>query len=158
MLGMIMLASAGLPLAFAQGTGGPTGPQSLETTPVTIVRADGERLDFSLELANEPEEISTGLMFRDSLPERGGMIFDFGAPRVTGMWMLNTRIPLDMLFVDETGLVVAVAHETVPHSTRSVSAGVRVKSVIELAGGQARALGLAPGDRVEHPMFGTVAR
>lgn len=146
-----------MPLAFAQPTGGPTGPQSLEVTPVTIVRADGQRLDFSLELANDPEEISKGLMYRQSLPERGGMIFDFGQPRATGMWMMNTLIPLDMLFVDNAGLVVAVAHETVPHSTRSVSAGVRVKSVIELAGGEARKLGLAPGDRVEHPIFAAPA-
>ena len=128
------------------------GQQSLETTPVTIVSGEVEHA-FVLELANDPEEIRVGLMSRDALPEAGGMLFDFGAPREPSMWMKDTRIPLDMLFVDSDGTVLAMAEDTEPMSTRIINPGVAVKAVIELNAGTAARLGIRPGDKVLHPIF-----
>lgn len=125
----------------------------LETSPLTIESANGVHA-FTVEIADEPEEITTGLMNRESMDADAGMLFDFGQPREAAMWMKNTLIPLDMLFMDPQGKVIAIARETVPGSLRTVSPGVPVKSVLELNGGRAAELGIEPGDEVVHPIFG----
>ena len=131
------------PLAFAE----------LETGPLTIDSANGVHA-FTVELANDPEEITTGLMNRESMAPDAGMLFDFGQPREASMWMKNTLIPLDMLFMDPAGKVIAIARNAVPGSLRTISPGVPVKSVLELNGGRAAELGIEPGDEVHHPIFG----
>ncbi|MEO0981754.1 MAG: DUF192 domain-containing protein [Pseudomonadota bacterium] len=108
---------------------------------------------FQVELADDPEEISRGLMDRLELPADHGMIFDFGAPREATMWMKNTPLPLDMLFIAPDGTVLAIAKNTVPFSERIVNPGVPVKSVLELNAGTSDALGIAPGDKVIHTVF-----
>jgi uncharacterized membrane protein (UPF0127 family) len=125
----------------------------LPVTPLTIT--SGEKTHaFTVEIASTPEEIQQGLMFRESLAPNAGMLFDFGQSRPASMWMKNTLIPLDMLFMDETGKVVAIARNAVPRSTRSLGPGVPVRAVLELPGGRARELGIVPGDIVKHPIFG----
>lgn len=125
----------------------------LPVTPLTIT--SGEKTHaFTVEIASTPEEIQQGLMFRESLAPDAGMLFDFGQSRPASMWMKNTLIPLDMLFMDETGKVVAIARNAVPRSTRSLGPGVPVRAVLELPGGRARELGIMPGDIVKHPIFG----
>ncbi|MFN7178725.1 DUF192 domain-containing protein [Hyphomonas sp.] len=124
----------------------------LPVTPLTIT--SGEKTHaFTVEIASTPEEIQQGLMFRESLAPDAGMLFDFGQSRPASMWMKNTLIPLDMLFMDETGRVVAIARNAVPRSTRSLGPGVPVRAVLELPGGRARELGIVPGDIVKHPIF-----
>jgi len=135
-----------LPAAFAQ----------LETGPLSIQSGDDVHA-FTVELANDPEEITTGLMERTELAPDAGMLFDFGVPREANMWMKNTLISLDMLFLDSDGKVLAIARETVPGSLRRINPGVPVKGVLELAGGRADELGIEPGDVVQHEIFGNLS-
>ena len=136
------------PVALAQ--------QSLETMPLSIDSASGQHA-FTVEIANDPEEISTGLMNRESLGENAGMLFDFGNPREPAMWMKNTLIPLDMLFMTQDGTVLMIARNAVPGSLRTISPGTPVKAVLEINGGRAAELGIEPGDTVRHPIFGNDA-
>ncbi|KCZ89881.1 DUF192 domain-containing protein [Hyphomonas jannaschiana] len=139
--------------AFALVLSAPAALAELETSPLTIESANGAHA-FTVEIADEPEEITTGLMNRESMDPDAGMLFDFGQPREAAMWMKNTLIPLDMLFMDPQGKVIAIARETVPGSLRTITPGVPVKSVLELNGGRAEELGIEPGDKVIHPIFG----
>lgn len=142
----LVFASAALaPLAFAQ----------LETSDLSVV-TDQSTHAFVVELADDPEEITTGLMHRESMDKTAGMLFDFGRPREANMWMKNTLIPLDMLFIDLEGEVVAIAHNAVPGSLRGLGADVPVKGVLEINGGLAEELGIEPGDVVKHEIFNNV--
>ena len=134
----------------------PAALAELETGPLTITSGDSTHA-FTVELANDPEEITTGLMNRESMDADAGMLFDFGQPREASMWMKNTLIPLDMLFIDPAGRVIAIARNAVPGSLRTISPGVPVKGVLELNGGRAAELGIEPGDEVHHPIFGNAS-
>lgn len=120
---------------------------------VQVVGGDGRRHSFTVEMAVTEAEKAQGLMFRKSLAANAGMLFDFGRPRQVTMWMKNTLIPLDMLFIDAGGLVIHVEDYAVPGSLEPRGPTQPVLGVLEVAGGTARRLGLKPGDRVEHPMF-----
>jgi uncharacterized protein len=131
-------------LAFAQ----------LAVTPLSI--KSGETVHkFTVEIADTPDSIREGLMFRESLAPDAGMLFDFGEVRPAAMWMKNTLIPLDMLFMDGDGEVIAIARNAVPGSLRSLGPGVPVRAVLEIPGGRAKELGINPGDKVTHPIFGS---
>lgn len=150
----MILASLAVALSAPVFVSAPAFAQdALETSPLTI-ESDGETHAFTVELANDPEEISYGLMNRESLGADAGMLFDFGNPREPAMWMKNTLIPLDMLFMTSDGNVVMIARNTVPGSLRTISPGMPVKAVLELNGGRAAELGIEPGDTVIHPVFG----
>lgn len=125
----------------------------LETAPLSIKSGDGTHA-FTVEMAVTPEEIQQGLMFRKELAPDAGMLFDFGMTRQASMWMKNTLIPLDMLFILEDGRVIAIARNAQPGSLRSIGPGVPVRAVLELPGGRAKELGIEPGDTVVHPLFG----
>ncbi|WP_084396056.1 DUF192 domain-containing protein [Henriciella aquimarina] len=130
----------------------PAFAQAAETEPLSIETDDGVQ-EFSVEIADEPEEISFGLMERESLGENAGMLFDFGNPREPAMWMKNTLIPLDMLFITSDGTIQMIARNTVPGSLRTISPGMPVKAVLEINGGRAAELGIEPGDKIEHRIF-----
>lgn len=119
-----------------------------------ILETSAGQIEISVEIADEHKEIMTGLMYRDHLDELSGMLFDFGGTAERGMWMKNVKIPLDMLFLDAQGNILAIAHNAVPGSTRSINPGVPAAGVLEILGGQAEKLGIVPGDRVLHPRFG----
>jgi uncharacterized membrane protein (UPF0127 family) len=108
---------------------------------------------FTVELAATDAERSHGLMFRKSLPAGHGMLFDFKQDQVVGMWMRNTYVSLDMIFIRADGTIARIAQDTEPLSERVISSGVPVRAVLEVVAGTSRRLGLAPGDRVAHPMF-----
>lgn len=122
-------------------------------TPLAIVTAAGQRHVFEVEFANTDESRARGLMFRRFMAPNRGMLFDFGAEREVGMWMQNTYIPLDMLFIRADGIVTRIEERTEPLSTRTISSGGAVRSVLELNGGLSASLGIKPGDKVEHVMF-----
>ncbi|WP_095380880.1 DUF192 domain-containing protein [Henriciella pelagia] len=147
-LSYLIAAAAALPLCALS--------QSLETGNLTIDTGEQTHA-FSIEIADEPEEISFGLMERESLDPDAGMLFDFGNPREPSMWMKNTLIPLDMLFVSSDGTIQMIARNTVPGSRRTISPGMPVKGVLEINGGRAAELGIEPGDTVNHPIFQTDA-
>jgi len=92
-------------------------------------------------------------MYRRSMPRDSGMLFDFQAENIVMMWMKNTYIPLDMIFVSRNGRVVSVAADTTPQSERVISSGRPAYAVIELNAGAARKIGLAVGDEARHEIF-----
>lgn len=117
-----------------------------------IVTKGGVR-SFSVEMAVTSEELSRGLMFRTELPEGRGMLFDFKREQPIAMWMKNTPLPLDMIFIRSDGIIVRIAERTTPQSTQTIPSGSPARAVLEVIGGTARKLGIAPGDRVVHPIF-----
>jgi uncharacterized membrane protein (UPF0127 family) len=127
--------------------------QRFPTGELTIETATG-RHKFQVELATTPPQLEQGLMFRQSMAPDAGMLFDFRRPVPVSMWMKNTFIPLDMLFIDAQGRVINIAERTVPHSLDPVSAAAPARAVLELNGGTAARLGIRPGDRVLSPIFG----
>jgi uncharacterized protein len=108
---------------------------------------------FAVELAVSEEQRERGLMFRRELPEGRGMLFKFEPDQVVTMWMHNTYIPLDMIFIRGDGRILRIAENTTPQSDRIISSGGPARGVLEVIAGTARKLGLAPGDRVAHPWF-----
>lgn len=141
LLAAALFLAAG-PLAHAAGLEKLTvrtgqGPQTFE---VEVMRNDAER--------------AKGLMFRRNLPADRGMLFDFARDEVVTMWMQNTYIPLDMLFIRKDGSIASIAQNTEPLSTRTISSGEPVRAVLEVNAGTAAKLGIKPGDRIEHAMFG----
>ena len=125
---------------------------SFARSELTIV-SGGKRLHFNIEVADTDERRALGLMYRTSLPADAGMLFDFQRDQDVAMWMRNTRIPLDMLFIDRAGKIVNIAQRAVPFSETTIPSAGPVRAVLELNGGTAERLGLKPGDRVIHPMF-----
>jgi len=103
---------------------------------------------FRVEVARTEAEQERGLMFRESLPADGGMIFPMKPPRIASFWMRNTVIPLDMIFIRADGTIARIAADTVPYSLEPVDSGEPVAAVLELAGGKAAALGIAEDDVV----------
>lgn len=121
-----------------------------------FVTSDQRHHVFSVEMAQSSEQLAQGLMFRQRMAADAGMLFDFGRVQPVSMWMKNTLIPLDMVFVDATGRVVGLAERTVPQSLEVISSPGPVRAVVELNGGVASRLGIRAGDRVIHPMFAAV--
>ncbi len=142
-------ASAAPLLRIAQAA--PAGQATaLET--LAIVSGD-KRHAFQVEVMRTPEQRARGLMHRRYMPADRGMLFDFGRTEPVAMWMENTYIPLDMLFIRADGTIARIAEKTEPLSQRTIPSGEPVLSVLEVNGGVSRTLGLKPGDRVEHPLF-----
>ena len=121
--------------------------------PLSFVTRGGAHA-FQVEVMRTPAEQAKGLMFRRYMPDDRGMLFDFGRADIVQMWMKNTYIPLDMVFVGADGRVVSIAADTEPLSERTISSGAPATGVVELNAGAAARIGLAVGDRVRHPMFG----
>jgi uncharacterized protein len=108
---------------------------------------------FSVEVMRTPEERSKGLMYRRELPEGRGMLFDFSPEQSVSMWMKNTYISLDMIFIRADGRILRIAEKTTPESEAIIPAGGPVRGVLEVIAGTAKKYGIAPGDRVAHPLF-----
>lgn len=121
---------------------------------VAIETAAGVAQYFDVEIADSEAERARGLMHRVRLDPRAGMLFDFGREQRVTMWMLDTLIPLDMLFIRGDGTIESIAERTEPRSLARIPSRGRVRAVLELAGGTAEALDIRPGDRVRHPLFG----
>lgn len=120
---------------------------------LAVVTATGAH-NFKVEVMRTRAELEKGLMFRRQMAPDVGMLFDFGAPQDVSMWMKNTYLPLDMLFIGPDGKVVSVAENAVPMSETIISSGGPITGVLELNAGTAKRIGVRPGDLVRHPMFG----
>ncbi len=149
---LTMLALAPL-AAHAQNAAQPELPKEK----LTIVTHDGVRHDFSVEMALTQQQQETGLMFRPTVAPDGGMLFDWGRPIDSTMWMRNTIAPLDMVFINADGTVHRVEADTVPQSLSIIDSKGPVRATLELAAGTAKRLGIRPGDKVEAKIFGNVA-
>jgi uncharacterized membrane protein (UPF0127 family) len=155
MLRRTLFGLAGLVLAASRPAGAQTGPQPrLPEEPLVIVTRDGTRHEFRVEMALSPEQQMVGLMFRPSVGPKEGMLFDWGRPRESSMWMRNTITSLDMVFINEDGRIRRIAERTVPHSLAAVDSRGPVRATLELAAGTAERLGLRVGDQVLQRIFG----
>ena len=108
---------------------------------------------FAVELATNDEERARGLMFRRSVPEGTGMLFDFKRDQDVSFWMKNTYVSLDMIFIRGDGRILRIAEDTVPESERLVPSGGPVRAVLEVVAGTAKKFGIQPGDRVASPIL-----
>ena len=108
---------------------------------------------FSVEIAVTNEERARGRMYRKVLPEGRGMLFDFTPDQEVSMWMQNTYVSLDMIFIQGDGRILRIAENTKPLSEAIISSNGRVRGVLEVVAGTAKKFGIAPGDRVAHPLF-----
>ncbi|MGO4570888.1 DUF192 domain-containing protein [Microvirga sp. 2TAF3] len=125
--------------------------QALET--LSISPQGGQRQTFQVEVARNDADRAQGLMYRRSMPANQGMLFDFGRVEPVAMWMQNTYLPLDMLFIRPDGTIARIAANTEPLSTRTIPSGEPVLAVLELNAGTAARLGIKAGDRIEHSLF-----
>ncbi len=123
-----------------------------EFQPLEIATKSGVRM-FSVEMAKTDEERAKGLMYRKELPDGQGMLFDFTPEQTISMWMKNTYISLDMIFIGGDGRVIRIAENTETESTKIISSGSPAKAVLEVIAGTARKYGIVPGDQVVHPLF-----
>jgi uncharacterized membrane protein (UPF0127 family) len=121
------------------------------SAPLEITDGKKTKHSFDVWLADTPARQAQGLMFVRSLPPARGMLFVHSAPRPISMWMKNTYIPLDMVFIDGRGRVQQIIANTKPHSLDLVRSNDPALAVLEIAGGEAQRLGLKPGQRVHHP-------
>jgi uncharacterized membrane protein (UPF0127 family) len=127
--------------------------QAFQRSALTVETARGG-IPFQVELAiSEPERMQ-GLMGRTGLAPDSGMLFDFGRTDMVAMWMKNTYVPLDMLFIDENGKVVHIIEDTGPMSEEVLSSRVPVRAVLELLAGTVQRNGISVGNLIRHPMFG----
>lgn len=130
-------------------------PQArLPTEPLAIVTRDGKRHEFTVEMALTPQQQQVGLMFRPEVKPDEGMLFDWGSPRESDMWMKNTLAPLDMVFIAADGRIHRIAERTVPQSLATIESHGPVRATLELAAGTAERLNLRVGDRVIQRIFG----
>ena len=125
----------------------------LNTDKLSIETRSGRRHQLNIYLAQTNAQRGKGLMCVTDMPDDTGMLFWYQQARVVSMWMKNTYISLDMLFVQDNGRILSIAENTTPHSLDSVAATGVVSAVIELNGGTVSRLRIQPGDIVMHPLF-----
>ncbi|MFZ3227428.1 MAG: DUF192 domain-containing protein [Xanthobacteraceae bacterium] len=143
---IVLVAGCALPVAQT-----PASAAAQDT--IEIVTSSGVHA-FSVELATNDAERARGLMFRKSLPEGHGMLFDFQTEQPVQFWMRNTYIPLDMIFIRGDGRVLNIAQNATPLSDALIPSAGPVRGVLEVIAGTARKYHIAPGDRVTGSFFG----
>ncbi len=148
----LLVSVMALITAFAVVVRAADGVVRLPAENVVVSTTAGD-FTFAAELATSDKDRSVGLMFRRSMGERQAMLFYWDEPEPVSMWMRNTYIPLDMLFVTGDGTVVHVAADTVPHSLKTISANRDVSAVMEINAGTAARLGIRAGSRLLHRFF-----
>lgn len=151
----VLAALAVLPAtALAQETD-PTGPQpALPKEKLVITSKDGASHSFDVEMALTPDQQTVGEMFRTEIPADGGMLFDWGFAHESQMWMKNTLVPLDMVFINADGSIRAIAEDTTPRSLAVIDSRGSVRATLELQGGITAKLNIRVGDVVHQRIFG----
>ena len=144
----------GAPFAFAAGAAFAQSAEIKFKRSSLVIVTGTREIKFDVELALNDAERARGLMFRDKLGPYDGMLFDFYQDAPVSFWMKNTLIPLDMVFIAGDGTVKHVHANAVPLSTESIPSEFPVRAVLEINGGSAKLLGIKPGDKVKHPIFG----
>ena len=121
-----------------------------------VVEASGGEVRFAIEIADDDAERSAGLMFRRVMPDDRGMLFVFENTRRVSFWMKNTPMPLDLVFIDEKGIVTEI-RQGVPYSTASIASQAEVRFVLEVKAGTAQKVGIVAGSRLRHPAIDRIA-
>ena len=143
------------PISARAQNSNPTGPQpELPKERLVITTRDGVQHEFMVEMAKTPDQQTVGLMFRPSVPPDGGMLFDWGSPRESQMWMRNTIASLDMVFINADGTIRSIAENTVPQSLAVIDSRGPVRATLELAAGTTARLNIRVGDKVQQRIFG----
>jgi uncharacterized membrane protein (UPF0127 family) len=150
----LSLALALLPAAVRAQPGVNQPQPRLATERLVIETARGQRHEFTVEMAIEAQHQMIGLMFRPDVRPDEGMLFDWGTPRESAMWMRNTITSLDMLFIRADGRIHRIAERTVPLSLATIESRGPVRATLELAAGTAERLDIRPGDLVRQRIFG----
>ncbi len=145
----LMVMAAPVPAVLAQA---PARAAATTGEPLTIVTKAGPKR-FNVEVMRDDAGRSRGLMFRRHMAADHGMLFDFEREEPVTMWMKNTYLPLDMVFIRPDGTISRIAADTEPLSTAIIPSGSPVSAVLELNAGTAAKLGIQAGDRIEHPLF-----
>lgn len=138
----------------AKATDVPAQLKDFPRDTLTIQRSTGRDL-FQIWIADTPARHQQGLMWVRQLAPDQGMLFVLDGPRPMTMWMKNTYVPLDMVFLDETGRILGIARKTTPLSEALISSPGNVAAVLEILAGESDRRGIAVGDRVLHPAFGS---
>jgi hypothetical protein len=152
---LALLATAPLALSAARAADTSKAQPELPKERLVIVTHDGKRHDFQVEMALTMDQQEVGLMFRPSVAADGGMLFDWVNPRISQMWMKNTISSLDMLFIDQEGIVRRIVEHAVPQSLAIIDSLVPVRATLEVAAGTAERLDIRVGDKVLNRVFGT---
>jgi len=129
-------------------------PNAVFPVEEVVIETGSGSFKFSAEIADEPDERARGLMAREVMPPTHGMLFDFGKNAPVAMWMANTPLSLDMVFIRKDGTVARIASRTTPFSREVIASGEPVTHVLELNGGISAQIGLKIGDRIRHAYFG----
>lgn len=122
-----------------------------------FLRGDWGMARFNVEIADDPQEQAQGLMHRTQMASSAGMLFVYERPQRTSFWMRNTLIPLDMLFIDQNGVVQHIHHNAVPLDETPIPGGDNVVAVLEINGGLARRMGITTGAEMRHQAFAKYA-
>ncbi|QLH38774.1 MAG: DUF192 domain-containing protein [Defluviicoccus sp.] len=155
---LALLAMAGAAAALSgQGPLHAAEEPVFPVSPLTIETARG-RYQFMVEMAETPSTQRQGLQKRQQLAPDAGMLFNFHQPRPIAMWMKDTLIPLDMVFLDDRGVIINIAENTVPLSYDQIPSKGPVLAVLEVNAGTAARLNMRPGDRVYHAIFTQASR
>ncbi|MFP4328188.1 MAG: DUF192 domain-containing protein [Paracoccaceae bacterium] len=120
---------------------------------VVELRGDWGEARFEVEIADTAPARAQGLMFRESMAREAGMLFVYPRPQRVSFWMKNTRIPLDMIFVDETGTVRRVHVNAIPGDLTPIPGGDGIRAVLEINGGLSETMGISAGTQLRHPAF-----
>jgi uncharacterized membrane protein (UPF0127 family) len=152
------LAPLALSAAAAAAEEPTTAQPDLPKEKLVIITHEGKPHDFMVEMATTPKQQEIGLMFRTSVPPDGGMLFDWGSPRISQMWMRNTVSSLDMIFIDQDGVIRRIVENTVPQSLAIIDSLVPVKATLEAAAGTAARLDIRVGDKVQAKLFGNLPK
>ena len=128
--------------------------ESFAKSQLTVETAGGGKFRFTVEVAETPAQQAQGLMYREKMAPEAGMLFTYDQPQLATFWMKNTLIPLDMLFIGADGRIVNIHERATPHSLDGIRSAGPIRGVLEINGGMSARLGIRPGDRVVHPLFG----
>jgi uncharacterized protein len=149
---LVMLAQT---VAFPVWAVDTSRPQpELPKEKLVIVTRDGVQHVLSVEMALTPDQQTVGEMFRETVPEDGGMLFDWKIPKDMKMWMRNTIAPLDMIFINADGSIRSIAENTVPESLAVIDSRGPVRATLEVAAGTAKRMDIRAGDQVKQRIFG----
>ncbi len=121
---------------------------------LTIIKQDGTKHDFAIELALTPAQQQQGLMNRTEMADTKGMLFFFGPEAPRSFWMKNTLIPLDMIFIKKDGTILNIHDSAIPHDLTSIKSAGPVSAVLEINGGLSKRFDIKSGDKAEHILFG----
>ena len=150
---LFILLAVFVTACLPEKTDGSKNEIAFEKQSIRIVRQGRSEIELTVEIADTNAKRARGLMYRPELADKTGMLFLFPVRKRISMWMANTIVPLDMIFIDEYGKVREIVENTVPFSHDEIISADSVSAVLEIKAGQSKRLNIRSGDTVVHPFF-----